>query len=151
VNLPIAIKRALSQPRRESVERLERAVLQLPQVDLKTTHCLNGGLYARTIFIPAGTVLTGAVHKKDHINVLQGDISVSTDEGMKRLTGHHVLPTKAGMKRAGFAHADTYWTTICPTDETDLEEIEADLVEEAERLQTRNPLIEHAPLALVEK
>src|ERR1700675_2282986 len=70
MNLPVSIKRALSQPRRESVERLEREVLKLPQVDLRTTHVLAGCVYARTIFIPAGTVLTGAVHKKDHVNVV---------------------------------------------------------------------------------
>ena len=52
-------------PSREKVERLEALILQTPQVDLKTTHCLSGGIYARTIIIPAGTILTGAAHKKD--------------------------------------------------------------------------------------
>lgn len=119
------------------VQRLEAMILEAPQVDLNTMHALSGGMYARTIFIPAGTVLTGATHKTDHLNIVCGDISVSTDEGMKRMTGYHVITTKAGMKRAGFAHADTVWTTICKTDSTDIEAIENELVEEAEKLQTR--------------
>lgn len=120
-----------------SVDALEREVLALPQVDLRTTHVLSGGVYARTIYIPAGTVLTGATHKKDHVNVVCGDISVTTDEGVKRITGYHVIPTKAGSKRAGVAHADTVWTTICETELTDVEAIEDELVEESARLQTR--------------
>lgn len=120
----------------EKINELEKLILQTPQIDLKTSHSLSGGMYARTIYIPAGTVLTGATHKTDHINIVFGDISVSTDEGMKRLTGHHVIETKAGMKRAGFAHEYTVWTTICKTDLTDIKEIEKELVIESEMLQT---------------
>ncbi len=126
---------------RAKIEALESHILEMPQVDLGTTHCLSDGLYARTIYIPAGTVLTGAAHKKDHINIVQGDITVSTDDGMKRLTGQHILSTKAGHKRVGYAHADTTWTTICHTYLTDLQEIEVELVEEPEKLQT-NKMIE---------
>ena len=106
----------------DKVEALESLILQVPQVDLQTKHELSGGVYARTIFIPAGTVLTGARHKKDHVNIVFGDITVSTDDGMKRV---------------GFAHSDTAWTTVCQTGLTDIEAIEEELVEEAERLQTR--------------
>lgn len=121
----------------DRVNELEALILQVPQTDLQTRHELSGGVYARSIFIPAGTVLTGARHKKDHVNIVFGDITVSTDDGMKRITGYHVIPTKAGMKRVGFAHADTAWTTVCHTELTDIEEIENELVEEAEKLQTR--------------
>ena len=126
---------------KDSIQRLEEMILSGPQVDLNTKHALSGGMYARTIFIPAGTVLTGATHKTDHLNIVCGDISVSTDDGMRRMTGYHVITTKAGMKRAGFAHADTIWTTVCKTDNTDIEEIESELVEEADRLQTRSPML----------
>lgn len=121
------------------VQRLESLILQAPQVDLQTTHHLSGGMYARTIHLQAGTVLTGATHKTDHINIVFGDISVTTDEGVQRLTGYHVLPTKAGSKRAGFAHGPTSWTTVCKTDQTDLTAIENELVHEADKLQTRQP------------
>lgn len=127
----------LALTQREKVEALESLILQTPQVDLNTKHDLSGGVYARTILIPAGTVLTGATHKKDHVNIVFGDITVSTDDGMKRITGYNVIPTKAGMKRVGFAHADTAWTTVCQTELTDIEAIENELVEEAEKLQTR--------------
>ena len=31
---------------------------------------------------------------------------------MRRLVGYHVLPSRAGAKRVGLAHADTWWTTV---------------------------------------
>lgn len=119
------------------VDDLERLILAGPQVDLQTQHALSGQVYSRTIYIPAGTVLTGATHKKDHINIVFGDITVSTDEGVKRITGHHIIPTKAGIKRAGYAHADTIWTTLCHTELTEISAIEDELVVESEQLQTR--------------
>lgn len=126
-----------------TVKRLEDELLKLPQVDLETQHCLSGGMYARTIMIKSGTALTGATHKTDHVNIVSGDISVTTDEGVKRFTGYHVLPTKAGSKRAGYAHKDTMWTTVCKTDLVCIEDIEDELVEESANLQTRKNAIEH--------
>lgn len=127
-------------PTNEQVARLEQAMLELPQVDLQTAHCLSGMVYARSIFIPAGCPLTGAEHKKDHVNIVFGDITVSTDEGMKRLSGFHVLPTKAGMKRVGYAHADTHWVTCCHTQLENIPAIEDELVKDAHLLQTRREL-----------
>lgn len=126
---------------RAHVERLERLALASPQVAIHTEHVISGGMYARTITIPADTVLTGAAHKTDHLCVCMGDIEVLTDDGPKRMTGLHVLATRAGVKRAGYTHGPTRWTTICRTDLMDLAAIEAELVEQPETLQTRNPLI----------
>lgn len=142
---------AVAQSSAEKIERLEAILLAGPQVDLRTKHELSGGVYARTIYIPAGTALTGATHKKDHINVVVGDITVSTDDGMQRLSGHHVIATKAGMKRGGFAHADTVWTTLCATELTDIEAIEDELVVESARLQTRVMALETATIEQLEK
>ncbi len=131
------------------VQRLEDHILQGPQVDLRTTHRFMGGMYARTIALDAGTTLTGAIHTTDHLNIVDGDISVTTDDGVVRLTGRHVLATKAGMKRAGYAHGPTAWTTVCKTEHTDLALAEQALVQDAERLQTRTLQPDHyANLAL---
>lgn len=127
----------------DNIAKAEAYLLTLPQVDLQTKHSISGGMYARTIFIPAGTTMTGATHKTDHLDVMQGDVMFTLGDGeTKRLTGHHVLVTKAGAKRIGHAHTDTIWTTICRTDLTDIQEIESELVVEAEQLQTRQFALE---------
>lgn len=131
----------------EAVRALEQHMLQLPQVDLHTDHLVHGRMYARTIVIPAGVVLTGALTNCDNICVLQGDITVTTDDGSVRLTGFHVLPARAGFKRAGVAHADTYWTMICHTDKVEVIEIEDEITSESHMLQTRKHMLaqDHKP------
>ncbi|KAA3649385.1 MAG: hypothetical protein DWQ11_18760 [Proteobacteria bacterium] len=123
-------------PTPEAVRRMEDMLLQLPQIDLQTSALVHGGMAARTIMIPAGTVLTGAQTNIDNLCVLFGDITVTTDAGPQRLTGFHVLPAAKGFKRAGVAHADTWWVTIHRTDLTDPEAIEREMTDEADRLQT---------------
>lgn len=124
-------------PTADAVRRLEGCLLQAPQVDLSTTNVIHGRMCARTIFVPADTVLTGALTNIDNVCIVQGDISVTTDAGVQRLTGYNVLTAKAGAKRVGYAHADTWWTTIHHTDLTDVEAIEEEMTNEASRLQTR--------------
>lgn len=120
-----------------AVSTLENFLLTFPQTDLGTRSLVHGGMCARTILIPARTILTGALTNLDNVSVVYGDITVTTDEGAQRLTGFHVLPAKAGAKRAGVAHADTYWTMVWPTELTDLEEIENEITTESGKLQTR--------------
>lgn len=127
----------------EKVRELEQFTLGMPQVDLQTSHVVFGKMCARTILIPAGTLLTGALTNCDNVCVMSGDITVTTDEGPQRLVGHHVLPARAGFKRAGVAHADTYWTTVWPTELTDIAAIEDEMTSESAMLQTRRDGIEY--------
>jgi hypothetical protein len=121
---------SFSMTEREKVLRLERALTTLPQVECPVWHHFAPGLYARKMLIRKGTVLTGAVHKTEHLCIISGDIEVSTDDGMKRITAAHaIITSKPGAKRAGYAHEDTYWTTVHATDETDLEKLVEELTE----------------------
>lgn len=114
---------------RECIQALENEMLKMPQVEIIPRHYFIGGLCAREITIPAGTLLTGKIHLEDHLNFVSGDISVETDEGMTRLTGVQIaVPSKKGIKRAGYAHADTIWTTVHATPAKTPEEAEMLLV-----------------------
>lgn len=120
------------------VAALEDAILHHPaQVLLNAEHLVHGGMYARTMFIPAGTVLTGALVNSDNVCVMCGDITVTTTEGPKRFSGFHVIPAPAGHKRAGFAHSDTYWTALFRTDLKEVADIEDSLTDESGRLMSR--------------
>jgi hypothetical protein len=114
---------------REKIYRLEASMADMESQDLSMQHYFMGGMYARELFIPKGTVLTGAVHLEDHINICAaGDISVMTEEGFKRIKAPAVIPAKGGSKRAGYAHEDTVWITLHATKLTTVEEVEATLV-----------------------
>ena len=130
-------------PTREQIERLEAGLFEAEAqgfgVELDTWHAFADGLVARTILIPAGACLTGAAHKREHLNICHGDIDVWTEQGMRRITGYAVLPSLPGAKRAGLAYADTYWTTVHlnPDNERDLDKLEDALVFDSHLLQRR--------------
>jgi hypothetical protein len=132
-----------AMPTREQIERLEAELLKVEAagagVDIGAVHHFAGNLVSRTIYIPAGTCLTGAAHLAGHLNIAAGDITVWTEAGMRRLTGYHVLPSAPGAKRVGYAHRDTWWTTVHlnPTVGEDVAAIEDLLIEDAHRLQAR--------------
>ncbi len=108
---------------------LEKTMLDMEQLPLDVNHHFSKGVYAREMLIPKGTILTGKMHKHNHLNVvLYGDIEVATGDGAKRITAPCVFESIAGTKRAGFAHEDTLWLTIHPTEETDLEKVEAEVI-----------------------
>lgn len=115
---------------RAKVYALEAELQQCPQVDCPVVNHFAPGIYAREMTIPAGVVLTGAVHKTEHLNIVsKGRISVSTDDGMKEVSAPYTFVSKPGTKRVGFAHEETVWTTIHATDETDLDKLVVELTE----------------------
>jgi hypothetical protein len=118
------------RPMREKVYALEAELQKHPQVDCPVVNHFAPGIYAREMTIPAGVVLTGAVHKTEHLNIVsKGRISVSTDDGMKEVAAPYAFVSKPGTKRVGFAIEETVWTTIHATHETDLDKLVIELTE----------------------
>lgn len=117
---------------REKIMQLERAISELPnQLDLNdlTKHHFAPGIYVRELFIPAGTVLTGKIHRHEIMNILvSGTIRVTTDDGVKELTGMKIYNSQPGTKKAAVAVTDTIWLNVHPTKETDLVKIEEEFI-----------------------
>lgn len=108
------------------VEDIERHMLAMPQVALRVVHHFSHGLYARELHIPAGTCLTGAIHKYANFNVLSaGEMTVLTETGARRVRAPFSVVSPPGTKRIAYAHTDCVWTTVHATDSTDVDEIEA--------------------------
>lgn len=119
---------------RERVFQSEELIRQLPAVDMPVKHHFAKSVYGRELFIPKGTVLTGHIHKYSQLNVLvSGDISVLTEEGVKRVQPPFVIVSPAGTKRIAYAHEDTIWLTVHGTDETDVEKIEEQFIAHTEQ------------------
>lgn len=116
----------------EKVCALEREVQKLPQVNCPVRHFFAPGMYAREMTIPAGVVLTGAVHRHEHLcTISKGRIVVSTDEGMREVVAPATFVSIAGAKRVGFALEETVWTTyhLNPANERDLDKLMAEITE----------------------
>lgn len=118
----------------DKVLAAEKYLKQLPQRELKVEHHFSFGVYARVLYIPADTILTGKLHKYPQINLLrEGDISVLVGSKIKRLKGPLVVASPAGTKRIAYAHKDTIWVTIHGTQLTDVDEIEKMFVAQDEK------------------
>lgn len=121
----------------EQVRTLETALLQAPQLAIKTHHVFHAGMYARTIRIPAGAGLTGALIRVPTLLIVNGDVTVFIGGETRRLTGYHVLPASAGRKQAFIAHADTDLTMLFPSNAHSVEQAEAEFTGEAHLLLSR--------------
>jgi hypothetical protein len=97
------------------VYRLESALLTMPQVDCPVRNVFADGLYAREMTIPAGTVITGAVHKTQHITIIsKGRVHVLRPEGPLEFAAPAMFISEPGVKNAVHALEDTVWTTLHP-------------------------------------
>ena len=115
---------------REKVCALQRAISGLPQVELPTEHLFADGMYARILPRPAGTLIVGKIHKKEHFYlVTKGRVRVTTDDGVKELSAPAVLVSSPGTKRAVYALEDSVCMTVHRVESHDLDEIEAELIE----------------------
>jgi len=116
--------------KRNAIHALEDCMMGLPDevkldFDDLTFHHFAPGVYARELFVPKGYVLTGKIHKTEHLTIIcQGKMAVASEQGEKIVEAPLVFVSKPGTKRAGYALEDCTWVTIHVTEETDLEKIE---------------------------
>lgn len=117
-------------PTREEIERLQAEMAKMPQPELQTEHYFSGGMYCRKLIRPAGTLIVGKVHKKDHFFMCaQGQIIAWSEKGMVTLNAGDVLCSKAGTKRVTLAVTDAIGITFHKTNKTNLDKIEKELIE----------------------
>lgn len=120
---------------RDKIMQLEKRMIEDPEsfgakpISLDVRHHFAPGIYARELYIPAGTLLTGKIHKTEHLNILvMGRIEISNLGESKEMVAPLTFVSPPGTKRAGYAHEDCIWITIHATDETDLDKLEKDIV-----------------------
>lgn len=117
-------------PTRDQIDRLQNAMSAMPQAELVTEHQFSPGMYMRKLYRPAGTLIVGKVHKHPHFFLCaKGEIIAWSENGMKKLQAGDVIESKPGTKRVTLAVTDAIGITIHRTDKTDLDEIEAELIE----------------------
>lgn len=119
------------------VGRLQSCLRDMDQVPITTFHHFHAGMYARTIRIPKGVVITGALIRIPTILIVSGHATVFIGGDSIELHGYHVIPGSAGRKQAFLAHEDTDLTMLFPTEARTVEEAEAQFTDETELLMSR--------------
>jgi hypothetical protein len=125
---PVAINR---------VRRLEALAMAWPQVAIGTEHVFHAGVYARTVKVPTGVMITGVLIKIPTLLIVHGDAIVHVEDGPIELHGYNVVPASAGRKQAFVALTDTHLTMIFATDALDIDAAERQFTDELDKLQSR--------------
>jgi len=111
---------------------VERAIQQKLKEDWvepqhETTHQFFAGVYVRTLSMPKGTLMTGARHRLKTCNMLlRGSVSVFMEDGsgVTTVTAPCVFESEKYIKKLVYCHEDVLFTTVHPTDETNIEKLE---------------------------
>ena len=123
-----------ANPTRAEVIAFEDQIRTLPPVDAPVTNHFAHGVYGREVFVPAGSTLTGHIHKFTNMNVLlSGEMSVLTEEGIQTVSAGFVVVSPPGTKRVAHAHTDCRWLTVHGTHETEIDVIEREFIAHSEQ------------------
>jgi len=125
------------------ISDFEKLSLEQPQVDIPTHHMLHAGMYARSIVLRAGVILTGALIKIATILIIDGHLKACIGDDVIEFEGYHVLPGSAGRKQVFYAITDTNMAMLFPTKAKTVEEAEREFTDDAERLMSRNSKNNH--------
>lgn len=128
---------AMSEIAINTVRELEKYILECPQTEIPTQHIFHAGLYARTIKIPAGVVLTGALIKIATFLVISGHCIIYVGEESFERKGYYPFAASANRKQAFVAIEDTYLTMVFPTDTKTVDEAERQFTDEFNCLSSR--------------
>lgn len=120
----------------EHVRGIEAEALEKPQINIETIHHIHAGMYARTIFIPAGTMLTGALIKRATLLILSGNAQAFVGNEILNFSGYTILPAAAGRKQVFLAIEDTCLTMIFPSKATTIAEAESEFTDETDLLMS---------------
>jgi quercetin dioxygenase-like cupin family protein len=119
---------------RSFIAAMEAEMYKHDQVEIETKHFFANGAYVRCILIPKGVLATGKRHRHSSIHlVLKGSMRILTEGGgVREVQAPDIFVSQPGNKMSGYAYEDTIWATAHATDKTDVAEIEAELVYNAE-------------------
>ena len=116
-----------------TLDNLESFLQGLPQIAADCVHAFAPGIYIRQVTLQSGTFAMGHRHRHAHLNVmLSGRMTMFNDDGTRsELTAPVVCVAQPGRKVA-YVHERTVWLNIYATTETDIEKLEAELLDKSE-------------------
>jgi hypothetical protein len=128
---------AMSDDAINKVKQLEQHLKDMRQLTLTTDHVIHGGMYARSLFMPMGTVITGVLIKVPTILIISGHVTIWLDNERTEIAGYQVFACSAKRKQAFAFHGDTNMTMLFSSNCTTVAEAEEEFTDEADRLLSR--------------
>ena len=130
------VKAPLSVFSNKDIEKAEGLALKQEQVEAPLHHAFAPGVYLRQVVMPKGAMIIGHEHKTEHFNiVLSGHASVLMDGEVQEIKAPSIFVSKAGVRKVLLIHETMIWATIHPTNETQIERLEEELIIKSETFQ----------------
>ena len=116
---------------REKVAVVVTELKKYEQTDCPVKHYFAPNVYIREIFMPAGTIVIGKIHRTEHFNIIEkGRCAIRHDDGtVEILQAPLTFVSKAGVQKVLYIEEDTVWKTVHCTTETDVDKLEELLIE----------------------
>lgn len=130
----------LIAPSQEILERLTSVGDELrlrPQLQPRTDHVIHGGMYIRTLHLPANVDMMGSLILKATVLIVCGSCSMLAGDERVELNGYNVLLGCAGRKQLFTTRSPVVMTMIFPTSARTVKEAENEVFGEADLLQSR--------------
>ena len=100
------------------------------QAEVPIEHFFSEGMYGRMMTLEPNTYLVGKTHKHAHLAMLvEGRVEVISKRGAAIYHAPYVVNVEAGDQRAFRSLTKVKWITVHATIETDLDQLELQLVE----------------------
>jgi hypothetical protein len=133
--VPVFTKLApTSQDAIATVERFCDELLKLPQIRFVTEHMLHGGIYTRTIRLPAYTAIVAVLIKVPTSLIFAGEADIYTNGDLVRVNGYSVLPGSSMRKVAAVTYSDFAVSMMFATDAKTVEDAEKEFTDEYDLL-----------------
>lgn len=121
----------------DKVRQVEHLAKRYPQLKIPVQHYLHGGMYVRTVTLPAGVMITGAHITIETNLVVHGHAMVHTGTQWIECQGYKVIPAEANRKQIFVAITDVNLTMFFPTSAENVKDAEEQFTSEAHLLQNR--------------
>lgn len=128
--VPVAAPCGLPAPHRRMAALAAGISAELPLIECPVRHHFSRGVYGREMFIPAGTVVVGKIHKYENMLVMtQGVAHLVDDDGEPRVVqAPMVCVSPPGVQRAVYAVTDCIFISIHGTEKKNVNEIESEFI-----------------------
>ena len=135
----------------------EYALEELEPAELEWVHRFAPGVYSREMVVPEGVLITGAIHKTEHISIfLEGKMLVPDGKGDSMIIeAPQVEIAQPGVKRVGVALERVRWITVHPTELRDVAACEEAFFtnnpEDVPDVKSRAKVIDEAGFAMLQR
>ena len=123
----------------EKIDRIEQAMLEMPQVECPVVHRFGPGTYIRQVTLPAGVLALGHSQRFEQLNIMvTGKVVMFDVDGNRKVLSAPLTFVGPPGRKAGFVLEDTVWLNVYATDERDIDKLEAHFLDKSKVWQAHD-------------